>query len=509
MPTLYECDGPTFPAAYGTRISGPLPAGLLALHGVDHWPSLDVVLEPDPEPLPAEHSFATLVGSVCLSKDLDRVRLPVAGSCDLDLAVHPLLSTAAWMRARLLGLEVLHAGAVLTERGAWLVLADKEGGKSTLLARLNAAGLPVVADDMAIIDAGRVYSGPRCLDLRPDMGRALGMGRSVRSAGTVAGGSATSCRRTPGGGNRGAAMGRRREGEGDAGGARGTIVPVVGLERATSPTRPPRDAGSRHPALLPRGTTEGVQRHCCPADRGCLRRRGTPARSETPVGAVTPETAAKLATEMGADVVVWQAHPTVRGPDRWLRELALAAHGATSEHSSTHASAGKKVITTVCAYCGQPGHGKPRLVEQRGCYFNTSYAADLTLVAVGTGEVGIDVAEIARLDALDLDAIDAATRGALSAVARTLPKGMDPRVGWTVFEAVAKGLGMGLAARASDIEEALTSWSITSYQPTATTVACLATAIAHPVVMRATVAPSTLDVAVLDTVSLQADAGGN
>jgi hypothetical protein len=225
------------------------------------------------------------------------------------------------------------------------------------------------------------------------------------------------------------------------------------------------------------------------------------------VGVVTPETAAKLATEMGADVVVWQAHPTMRGPDRWLRDLALTAHGATTEHSSVPAD--EKVITTVCRHCGHPGHGKPRLIEQRGCYFNTSHAADLTLVAVGTGEVGIDVAEIGRLDALDLDAVDAATRGALSAVARILPKGVHPRVAWTAFEALAKGLGVGLAARAVDIEDALSSWSITAYRPTATTVASLATAVAHPVVMRATVEPSTLDVAVVDTVSVQADAGGN
>jgi hypothetical protein len=176
------CGGAAVSAAYGARIASELPGSLLALSGADHWPSLDVVLEPDPEPSPAEHVFVTYAGPVCLSKDLDRVRLPVRGPCDVDLAVHPLLSTAAWMRARFLGLEIVHAGAVLTRQGAWLVLADKEGGKSTLLARLHAEGFPIVADDMAILDMGRVYAGPRCLDLRPDMGRALGMGRTVRNA---------------------------------------------------------------------------------------------------------------------------------------------------------------------------------------------------------------------------------------------------------------------------------------------------------------------------------------
>jgi hypothetical protein len=177
-----ECGDRTLSAAYGTRIFSELPESLLALHEADHWPSLDVVLEPDPEPLPSEYTFATAAGTVCLSKDLDRVRLPRRGPCDVDTAVHPLLSVAAWMRARLMGLEVLHAGAVLTGRGAWLVLGDKEAGKSTLLAQLHAEGLPVVADDLAILDAGHVYSGPRCLDLRSDMRRVLGIGRSVRSA---------------------------------------------------------------------------------------------------------------------------------------------------------------------------------------------------------------------------------------------------------------------------------------------------------------------------------------
>ena len=94
------------------------------------------------------------------------------------------------------------------------------------------------------------------------------------------------------------------------------------------------------------------------------------------------------------------------------------------------------------------------------------------------------------------------------AVPRVLPGGADPRLGWVVFEAIAKGLGVGLAAQRADIEAALTSWSIVLYPPNATTVACLATAIAHPVVVRATVDPSTRAVAVTDTVVVEANAGG-
>jgi hypothetical protein len=212
---------------------------------------------------------------------------------------------------------------------------------------------------------------------------------------------------------------------------------------------------------------------------------------------------------MGADVVVWQAQPTVRGPDRWLRNLALAAHGVSLSSSCTQSVVGDGAVTRVCTYCGHPEHGKPRLIEGAGCiFFNSSYAADLSLCAIGTGEVGIDVAETARLDALDLDAIDAATRGAVRCAARGLPRGSDLHLAWIVFEAVAKGLGIGLAARGADVAAALGSWSIMLYRPTTTTVACLATAIAAPTVVRATVAPSTNGVAVMDMVVVNVEAGG-
>ncbi len=456
-----------------------------------------------PEPLPSDYTFVTGAGIVCLSQHLDRIRLPFRGPGEVDLVVHPLLSTAAWMRARLLGLEVFHAGAVLTCRGAWLLLGDKEAGKSTLLAQLHAKGLPVVADDLSILDAGRVYSGPRCLDLRPDMAQALGMGRSVRRA--------ERCRvdlPPVAAEHRVAGFVELRWSE------RWGVTAVEPCERLPllldasgrrPRARPPRDARAGDPAVLPGRTPAAHQRR-----RGAFvggRVRGGFSRAGHGAS-VIPEAAVKQAKEMGADVVIWQAQPMGRGPDRWLRNLALAAHGVTLGSSSMHAPSGDNVIATVCDYCRHPDHGKPHLVDQVGCFFNVSYAADLSVCAVGTGEVGIDVTETSRLEALDVDAIDAATRGAIGCAVRVLPDGADPKVGWTVFEAIAKGLGLGLAAQGDHIAAALRSWSITLYQPTATTVACLATTIAHPVVVRATVEPSTRDVIVADTVVADVEAGG-
>jgi hypothetical protein len=67
---------------------------------------------------------------------------------------------------RLLGHEVLHAGAVLVDGRAWAIAGDRGSGKSTLLAVLAAAGAVVLADDVLVIADGLAHAGPRCLDLR-------------------------------------------------------------------------------------------------------------------------------------------------------------------------------------------------------------------------------------------------------------------------------------------------------------------------------------------------------
>ena len=101
-------------------------------------------------------------GPVRLTVLADR-RLP-----DADL-VHPCLWPAAAVFARWRGLETLHGGAFVDDRGdAWAVLGDRGAGKSSLLAALALAGREVVADDLLVLDAGECFAGPRCVDLRPD-----------------------------------------------------------------------------------------------------------------------------------------------------------------------------------------------------------------------------------------------------------------------------------------------------------------------------------------------------
>jgi hypothetical protein len=81
--------------------------------------------------------------------------------------LHPYLAPAAALVWQWAGQEALHGGAVKVAAGVVLVFGAKEAGKSTLLAWLaRELGLPVLADDLAVIENGSVLAGPRSIDLR-------------------------------------------------------------------------------------------------------------------------------------------------------------------------------------------------------------------------------------------------------------------------------------------------------------------------------------------------------
>lgn len=90
-----------------------------------------------------------------------------------DELAHPYLAAAAAPFAGWLGRSALHAGAFLDRQGAWGVLGAKEDGKSTLLASLALAGIPVLTDDALVVELGRAFAGPRCIDLRHEAAVAL------------------------------------------------------------------------------------------------------------------------------------------------------------------------------------------------------------------------------------------------------------------------------------------------------------------------------------------------
>ena len=82
--------------------------------------------------------------------------------------VHPLATVPLSFLAHWHGYATLHAGAFLYQGRAWVVVGEREAGKSTLLALLGQRGHPVVADDLVVIDGDEVLSGPSCVDLRED-----------------------------------------------------------------------------------------------------------------------------------------------------------------------------------------------------------------------------------------------------------------------------------------------------------------------------------------------------
>jgi hypothetical protein len=64
-----------------------------------------------------------------------------------------VLDSVLFSVALLRGYEALHAGAVVTEKGALAIAAGAGGGKSTLLAELLRGGLPLFSDDVVVLDA--------------------------------------------------------------------------------------------------------------------------------------------------------------------------------------------------------------------------------------------------------------------------------------------------------------------------------------------------------------------
>lgn len=92
-----------------------------------------------------------------------------------DEIVHPRLGMLGAVYAQWLpGRMAFHAGAFVSGGRAWAVVGDRHDGKSTLMAALALAGLPVLGDDTLVLDGSRCLSGVRCVDLRPDSAGHLG-----------------------------------------------------------------------------------------------------------------------------------------------------------------------------------------------------------------------------------------------------------------------------------------------------------------------------------------------
>jgi hypothetical protein len=97
-----------------------------------------------------------------------------------DEIVHPRLGMLGAVYAHWLdGRVAFHAGAFVSGDGAWAVVGERHDGKSTLMAALAMAGLPVLGDDTLVLDEMRCLPGVRCVDLRPEAAIHLGLRDTV------------------------------------------------------------------------------------------------------------------------------------------------------------------------------------------------------------------------------------------------------------------------------------------------------------------------------------------
>jgi hypothetical protein len=176
-------------AAYGFQIEGVGVHGALAALGADEWPLVRVRTaqtsdreQPEFGVRDDDATIAMLNGFIAIDRRERAAVIKTPAPIEPAEVVHPYLWPVATVLTRWMGRETFHAGAVVIEGGAWGVVGESGDGKSSLLAWLGLRmGLPVLTDDLLVVDGGRAHAGPRCLDLRPAAATQLGFdGTPVR-----------------------------------------------------------------------------------------------------------------------------------------------------------------------------------------------------------------------------------------------------------------------------------------------------------------------------------------
>jgi hypothetical protein len=168
--------------AYGLRVRG--------VDGVDELPSAPVgrsvarkvvtvrqadTVAPPPVALDERRCVRLLPDGRHLALDRRRGTATFFGPpLTEDLLAHPYLGPIATTFNRWAGREAFHGGAFVKGDRAWAVLGPRTAGKSSLLAALASQDVPVLSDDILVVDGSGAYAGPRCVDLRhPIPGRSL------------------------------------------------------------------------------------------------------------------------------------------------------------------------------------------------------------------------------------------------------------------------------------------------------------------------------------------------
>ena len=179
-------DGRPDRGAYGLAVAGLEAEERLLVPAQPDWPTVRIVVDPRP----ADAGGTLLEDDVARYPDAPGVHVSVdrragvaafrGGDPTSDEIVHPRLGMlgalyAQWLDGRL----AFHAGAFVDGGRAWAVVGERHEGKSTLMAALAQAGLPVLGDDTLVVDGDRCLSGARCVDLRPGAAAQLGVADRV------------------------------------------------------------------------------------------------------------------------------------------------------------------------------------------------------------------------------------------------------------------------------------------------------------------------------------------
>jgi hypothetical protein len=176
--------------AYGLHLRGLEPLDDLLVPAEKNWPTAQIEVQAgsiDGASERVDESSGTIVfrdAMARLERAPARAVFRFAASPTLDAVVHPYLAPVAGLFAHWQGRECLHAGGFVHDGVAWGLVADRGGGKSSTLAQLALLGVPVLTDDLMIVDDGRAFAGPRVIDLREEPAAALGVGEPLGVLGT-------------------------------------------------------------------------------------------------------------------------------------------------------------------------------------------------------------------------------------------------------------------------------------------------------------------------------------
>ena len=177
--------------AYGFIVDGVPGAHPWLIDAPAHWSRLEVIVTLASEPRLPEESIDSSRAVVRVPPDgwvlIDRTRSRATFSLPAlppaSALVHPHLAAVAVADAHWRDRESFHAGGFVAGGMVWGVLGEKGAGKSSFLASLAQAGVPIVSDDVLVIDGGAALAGPRSIDLRAGAAQRLGVGEALGTIG--------------------------------------------------------------------------------------------------------------------------------------------------------------------------------------------------------------------------------------------------------------------------------------------------------------------------------------